>query len=222
MRKFLASKGTIHYNIFPKIHWDAIERALSSLTISRYLWTVKFVSGFCGVATKMHSLQYWDSALCPICESKTENTEHVIQCEDDRVRKRYKKCLRSLLRWMDENDTHPTIITLFRLTLQHDHRATFNANIPTSMEGSQIHLAALQQDQIGWHNLFCGRISKLWSHVQQQHFMSIDSQRSGLTWATQLVVNLLRFSHSMWKHRCSLNNYVLLEQKIPNQKGTLQ
>ena len=66
LRKFLHSNGSLDYNAFPLIHWDAIEKATSSLTSQRYVWMVKFVSGFCGVATKMKSWGYWKSSSCPI------------------------------------------------------------------------------------------------------------------------------------------------------------
>jgi len=130
MKQFLDRKGYLTATAFDLVNWNAIEKAHKLLSHSRHLWAVKFVSGFCGVATKMKSWGYWDSPICPLCKQVNENTSHMICCPDVRSRDRCKKCANKLFKWLKNNDTQPDLVHLLicvinpgtpQLFLQHLH-----------------------------------------------------------------------------------------------------
>jgi len=188
------------------IHWDAIEKATQSLPIHRQIWATKFVSGFCGVAEKMHERGQWESTLCPLCHQESENAMHVMTCTDCRAVQKYYQLLENLHAWMDRNLTHPEIIISIIATLSPTNQDSFFLHLPPQSSKHCV-VAAKQQDIIGRNNFFKGHIARAWVKAQQQHLHIRGEEHStskSEKWATNLVSQIYILAYSMWEHRNSI------------------
>ena len=67
-----------------------------------------------------------------------------------------------------------------------------------------IGTAAMIQDQIGWTHIFHGRISKSWIDAQVYYLERKLSPRSVALWAKNFILQLYKFSYSMWRKRCAI------------------
>ena len=106
---------------------------------------------------------------------------------------------------MDEkNDTVPKIIHPVELILQGTYTRSFSSFIPMKMYGTNIHNLTILQDNIGMYNFFLGGISLPWKQVQTQHYMSIQSRRSAVSWSYQSILQIYFFTHSIWTKFCKL------------------
>ena len=204
LKKFLNSTHALPLTAFDNVDWNSVEKATTSLTASRRLWLTKFASGFCGVASKMKSCGYWDDDVCPLCGLTVENTKHVLQCTHQDIDEKYQVSTKKLLEWMRKNDTAPNLIHLVELILRARYTRTFTSCIPAEMHGSAIHRLAISQDEIGIHNFYLGRITQEWKKFQTQYYMTSNSHRSARSWAYRFVLQLYKFTHSVWTKRCEL------------------
>ena len=69
---------------------------------------------------------------------------------------------------------------------------------------ARLRRAMRQQEDIGWHNMILGRHHKRFQIHQQNHYLKIKSQRSGLRWAVALNKKLMGVAWDMWQHRNSI------------------
>ena len=68
------------YNNFQHIDWDALSKAMSSLSLNRRLWLSKHVSGRCPLGVEMVRRKQRDSPACPRC-GVPETAPHVWACQ---------------------------------------------------------------------------------------------------------------------------------------------
>ena len=61
--------------------------------------------------------------------------------------------------------------------------------------------AILQQDELGWGNLLKGFIGIQWRMVVEQHFLSINSQKSSVLWTSKLIRKIWDLQHQLWDDR---------------------
>ena len=59
----------------------------------------------------------------------------------------------------------------------------------------------MAQSNIGAWNTLLGRVSKQLTQLQQKHYTSKDSKRTGLRWTASLILKLQNVAWDMWEHR---------------------
>lgn len=70
-----------------------------------------------------------------------------------------------------------------------------------------IRAVIIQQNTIGWRQLFNGRFSSEWSRVQEEYYTRLRRQRNnndrrtGLKWQTQLILEIWKQWLIVWKLR---------------------
>ena len=68
-----------------------------------------------------------------------------------------------------------------------------------------VNKAVDEQDQIGWHKFFEGRVSRYWSEAQSIHLQSIGSKKSGIKWMARFIKEIwYTVARAQWKHRCDV------------------
>ena len=206
MQRYLEENKKYNETAFGRIHWDAVEKATNSLTNTRRIWLAKFVSGFCGVAKKMHQRKAWDSPMCPLCHIEEETTTHVITCNDGRVREKYANATSILMKHMERFDTHPAIVQVIIKSIQEGKPTFFSQHVHPDQRGTLLHKAAQAQDKIGWQNFFKGHIAQEWSIAQHRYTnKGRKNPPSPTSWAKNIIIGIYKFSLSMWENR---NNIV--------------
>ena len=112
---------------------------------------------------------------------------------------------KQIIQMVENNDTQPDLLQVLTRVIQPGTPQSFLQHLHSQHHGSPLQTASHIQDKIGYHNLFCGRIATKWMEVQSQYFhSSIGSKRSPMNWSMRFILQLLQFSHSMWKHRCNI------------------
>jgi len=76
-----------------------------------------------------------------------------------------------------------------------------------------VQQAIAEQDKIGWWNFLLGRVSKKFANIQQRHYLSLGSRRSGSVWVRKLVTELWQILWTMWEHRNHIQHNTLTPRK---------
>ena len=107
----------------------------------------------------------------------------------------WRDSLDGLETWLQMVQTHPLIT---RCILRHLRRRLLRQDLTPLPSEAWITPAIMQQNQIGWVNFLEGKIALEWQALQERHYLSLHSRRSGRSWASGLVTNLLEMCHSQW------------------------
>ena len=215
LREHIYYKQIKHYLIHNKqysptavdnIDWIAIGKAAKSITMCRQIWVTKYVSGFCATGSVMKKRKLWDDQLCPICHQCKETTSHIITCQDERSIKQYDTSITKFFHHLERVHTDPTILRIFKDTLSTSIPSTFISSIPPYETDQEFQVAAKEQDEIGWINVFKGHLSKKWSSLQMKHYCRMYKNPPSLHhWSKSIICKLYEVAYEMWMHR---NNIV--------------
>ena len=204
--KKLDEKGTLAYEHFSLVNWEAMDQAMTARSPSFCAWVTKHVTGQCGVGRKMKEWKFWEKDNCPCCEEPDETTTHFPFCLHPDVQAAYLHQVEDFKAWMDEAQTDPDISYYFYQALLQKILPTEDLPIPT-------YPAAEAQSKIGWDNMLFGRVATAWMHLQSEHYQQTKSRRSPDRWAADMVYKLLQLSHSLWMAR----NGILHERDAQGQ-----
>ena len=79
--------------------------------------------------------------------------------------------------------------------------SSFLTTVPPHEKDQMFSVAATQQDNIGWANLFKGHIAKSWSEIQSKHYSFMyHNPPSIYTWSTEVILHLYDVAYNMWNH----------------------
>jgi hypothetical protein len=98
--------------------------------------------------------------------------EHVILCSGHGANQEWTNQVTNLGVWSIEVDTHPSIHHCISESLMECTPLTSFS----SHSDQGCHLAALEQDEIGWQNFVEGKISKYWGYLQLIHYQDSHSK----------------------------------------------
>ena len=146
----------------------------------------------------MKIYQFQQHSKCPKCQQDNETTDHVLQCQSYGTHCLWNKLMRELTTWINENDGPPS---LGRTLTQNLTAWRQNSTFPPPPIESTLRSAVLQQDHLGWSNLLKGFIGTKWRIAVEQHFISIQSQKSSTLWVSKLVRKIWDMQRQLWDDR---------------------
>ena len=77
-----------------------------------------------------------------------------------------------------------------------------NSNLTGSLDLPLPIIRAIHsQNTIGWFSLLNEFVSKEWIAIQDRHYTSITSRRTGRGWAIDFIQELWSISFALWMHR---------------------
>jgi len=122
-----------------------------------------------------------------------EDTSHVFWCSNAECMAHCHKLTNNLCCWLSTNKTHPSISCCILTTL-HGHGL-----IPFDHQAwSTCHLAAREQDQIGFFGFLVGQLLDKWESLQDSYGQQQGHQTPAQKWSKGLCFQLLQISHGMW------------------------
>lgn len=139
----------------------------------------------------------WEHSQCPCCKADNETTDHVLSCNDTRMRHTWNEHVEGIETWLEATDTHPIIQECFLSVLR---ERDLNYSFPTEADG-HLRRAWHLQRALGWANFIEGKLVCEWQSIQARHLSCINSRKSASTWASNMVVHLLEMVHAMWTTR---------------------
>jgi len=203
-------KGQLSLQSFPLVQWETLHTAISAYPPTFQMWLSKFASGHSAVGVTMFRWKKWDSPVCPVCMQHDETISHVLTCPHPSRRVVWIAQVEQLRQWMLQAETAPEIISCLIPTLLNQGTSSFSSHA-----NALCHLAALDQDAIGFFGCMVGRLSLSWNPIQALYYASRCSQRSAKLWAVRLCRQLLQLTHFLW---CTRNDQVLMaRQRLASQ-----
>jgi hypothetical protein len=202
--EYWVTRKIIRQSAKHRIYWDGIGAASKQLRPSKRRWMVKHITEIYGYGKWMERWKKWKHARCPRC-NEHEDIQHIAQCTHAGAAETWDEGIAKLANWFSQQETHPGINQLLvtRLNAWRTHHET-HFPLPTL---PALKTAYLDQQEIGWFNFLQGGISTYWVTLQADHYILLDSKRTGTTWARRLISHLWELSRKMWLHR----NHILHE-----------
>lgn len=119
---------------------------------------------------------------CPQCGAP-EDVTHINKCRGKNADNVWDTALKGLQAWMYEQHTDPVIILAVLQGLNGWH-------YPSTVGGPSLQASKLAFDQqmdLGWHLMLGGWISLEWATLQQEHYSTLQSRKSGILWASGFI-----------------------------------
>jgi len=91
------------------IDWTVVNKTTEELSFAMGRFVSKWTSHHIAVGRMMEFRQARDTNHCPRCGHPEETTLHVLRCRQKSSRQQWKKCIRTLEKWMRHRKTDPTI-----------------------------------------------------------------------------------------------------------------
>jgi hypothetical protein len=190
------------------ISWEAHGSALATLPQRQQKVTTQFIHKWLPTNAS-HSVQAEGSGrLCPYCNSDEETHQHYLNCNHPNARLQWSQTIQQITTKITKYNKNidNTQIKLITLGLM-EWRTTANPERPHFVQ-SMYHQLFQEQSAIGWNHLINGRFSELWTQLQSQINNKVPT-----TWTRYIIKTIWHHIHQIWKHRCSTNHGITLDDK---------
>ena len=140
-------------------------------------------------------------AKCPSCPHPHEDRDHVLRCPHPSRMEWRRTFLLTLRTTCDKLHTRPNLQMILLTALE-----AWLTNTPAdfSQYPTQYSHLIRQQTQIGWRQLFNGRLSTEWSRLQDEYLYQQglhNKKTTGLLWATTVLSKIWEEWTSIWNIR---------------------
>ena len=118
IRTYWKNKGHFDQHTQQYVDWTTMARSSNLLSLPRQKWLSKWITGICGVGSKLIQWKWQPHSNCPRCLSPNETVKHVLQCNQDEAQELWNKQITSLLKWMREEKGQPDMSKAICSSLQ--------------------------------------------------------------------------------------------------------
>ncbi len=201
MKQYLLEKYSWTNEMFGSIDWVAYGRAFKKIKPQRKPTVVKYVHGWLATNKRKYLNGQKLSYSCVLC-GKEEHRTHLFQCTNERVTQlraqRVTKLRMDLIK-----DTAQGFQQIFCIGLQ--TVLDNSEEIPDAFTEwpSDLQKAYSIQSQIGWENVFYGRMAKQWERLLQYKSNSEQAETNSL-WTSKSIQLLWDFGIDLWIIRNTL------------------
>ena len=200
---YWSRRDRLQQSAIEQIDWKVTRAMMTGLSSGRQRWITKHCVGMCGVGKFRERWGLDARNECPRC-GEPEDVLHIPRCRHPSAHEAWSDRVLHLQSWLIAEQTAPdiaTVILQFVETIRGPLSvAHVGANIRTSRRSSFIR-AIDSQRVIGNQCFLEGLLSTHWAPLQQAHFSSIQSLRTGSRWAANLAAQLVELGFHMWQHR---------------------
>ena len=201
MKNYLLEKYSWTNELFSSIDWVAYGRAFKKLKPQRKPTVVKYIHGWLATNKRQYFNGKKLTNTCVLC-GQEEHRKHLFQCTNDRVTQlrdqRVKKLIMDLIK-----DTAQGFQQIFCIGLQTvlDNKDQIpDAFVEWPGELQKVYSI---QAQIGWENVFYGRIAKQWEQFSQYKSNSDHADTNSL-WTSKSIQLFWDFGIDLWIIRNNL------------------
>jgi hypothetical protein len=177
------------------IAWKALNIGLSR--INRQCLAVKVCNDLMPTATTLKKQKYQSQDTCCLC-NHTETREHMIVCSHVSRHKWRIKFVKGLRNRMTHLKTHAGITDTFCSALTE----WFDSQTVTPRKYHvRYRKALISQSNIGWRQIFMGKISQEWERLQGHTKIKHATYREPYLWSASIVEFSLTHFISLWEQR---------------------
>ena len=163
------SKYNWSQHVFDAINWEAHGAALKKV-IKRRIHSIKLI--FDILPTNSQANRYdKGTRKCPTCANEHKTRDHILRCCHPDAQTWRDDLKRDLTEFYRRTKTEPELARLMTLALDQWFAADAQDIQVDPMQFSDaLCNLIIEQNVIGWRQLFSGRFSKEWSVVQQAQY----------------------------------------------------
>jgi hypothetical protein len=193
---------------FKTIDWKAHHGALRKLTFARKKFITKFTHQLLPMGTVFHKIDPNQSAACSSCHGHLESHDHLYRCPSRR-HTMTAFLADTLAGFLQDNYTCPALAHILLDSLRREIQGsdqTFQHRHGVNDERCNALLQA--QTNIGWPQLFQGRLAIQWSQIQEEFLIANNTEFkldrriwTGDIWARNLISLIWNNLQEQWHSR---------------------
>ncbi len=211
MRNYLASRYGWKPSLCDCIDWHPHGRALTNMTYRKRVTITKFIHGWLPINKRMNIYDPSIPSKCAACNEPMESQSHFLYCKcSDRIE--HRKTFRAKLeKWI--GNRAPKSMQQLLISGLFEWSNSNAAALPASLN-PELRQAAEEQQRLGWHQLWRGRLSSKWGDILAQHRLdTVDNTNYlGATaddWIRRFITYVWKGVLEMWdirnKHQHALD-----------------
>jgi hypothetical protein len=209
---YLANKWEINSDSLLEADWKTFGAARKKTTHKTRIFISKWLVGHLPLGEIMVKRKHRIKATCPHCLHPNEDALHLPTCPHPSVTAFWIDALSNLQSWLLNVDTHPAIIFFICKGLLSWTTDPFGDELPLDHLPPHIYQAFDNQLQLGWFATLSGILHPSLIQLQQTHYSSIPSRRTGFAWGRKITLKLWNIIYELWKLRCHALHNTIIDQ----------
>ena len=185
---------------FDSVDWVSRDKALAQTTDMFRTWLCKQCSSFCATGRNMGRWFDSDATECPNCHQESEDSKHLLHCQDEGRTKFFYDEVKTLEGWLAGIHTDPALGAALTQYIKGRGQVTLREIVGPTTDRALLRLA-VQQDVIGWDHMMEGKIAKLVASYQRTYLLTSASSLTAEDWMKKFITHLLHVTHGQWIYR---------------------
>ena len=193
--------------VMASINWESHGKALSRIgSTGRQVHYSKLVHECLPTYSQLNKYD-GGARLCPACHAMPETRDHILRCRHPSRQSWRRELMTALEEYFQQTDTYAPIRSLLRDALSAWFASEDDVEITPVLYPQELRRLVLQQNKIGWRQLFNGRFGENWCVIQDAYCQRPENQakkmrnQSGLRWQTRLIGLLWDHWWRVWQLR---------------------
>ena len=200
----IAKQWKIPETYLSQVSWKAIQSCMISQPRFSGAYT-KILHNQWDTTSRKRKWGLLTDSTCPLCHSADESSSHIHSCPHPTLSQSRKKAHLDCISRLNNIQTAPILIRTFKNIFSHLNQQTpihKPINRSTSIHRS-LRRAFKSQKRLGFFNFSKGIVSVKWAKVQEKYCKE-NKLRFHPSWTNKLASSLIQYTHTTWKHRCSI------------------
>jgi hypothetical protein len=202
--------------IMESINWRAHGKALNGM-IEKRVHLTKLVHEILPTYHQLNKYTEHGARKCPACNNADETRDHILRCHNVERDQWRQKFMRAIDRFHDKEDTSPLLRSVWRKAMELWFAQEMqDVEVAPFLFPAEVRQVTVQQNAIGWRQLFNGRFAKAWLTVQNDYLArrqgptsdrEVTHQRTekmGKQWQKKFIIEIWKQWMVLWKSRNEL------------------
>jgi hypothetical protein len=198
LKKHIQQRNKWHDSTMEAINWAAHAKALES-QINQRVHLTKLVHECLPTFSRNNRFKLGAARKCPGCQQAEETRDHILRCPNDKYRNWRSLFYEEIEKFHETADTSPLLRNLWNEAME-VWFATEIEDIQVSpvLFPNELRRVIIQQNAIGWRQVFNGRFSNEWAQVQNEYTARRNTANSlrksvglnGLQWQKKFILEI--------------------------------
>jgi ribonuclease HI len=228
LKKYIQQRNKWHDSTMEAINWAAHAKALES-QINQRVHLTKLVHECLPTFSRNNRFKLGAARKCPGCQQADETRDHILRCPNDKYRNWRALFYEGIKKFHETADTSPLLRNLWNEAME-VWFATEIEDIQVSpvLFPNELRRVIIQQNAIGWRQVFNGRFSNEWAQVQNEYTARRTTANStcksvglnGLQWQQKFILEIWKSWRKVWTLRNEMvHGKDLAAQKVAQRQA---